>query len=211
MAKLPRPPEIGNLRARRTDVKTIPAGTTLARIYFTAGAHPARWDEFRAYGPANGRFDHHLTDSEGASRIQDRAVLYCAASILTCVAEVFQKPRRIDRIRDAPWLVVFELERDLRLIDLTGALPTRIGASMAINSGSRVRAREWARRLYDAFDDLHGMWYASSMHANQPAIALNERARGALPGFPSFNRALADDTLLNPLKFAAIELGYGLR
>ena len=74
-----------------------------------------------------------------------------------------------------------------------------------------VRAREWARSLYDAYDNMHGLLYASSMHANQPAIAINERARGALAEHPSFNRALADDTLLDPLKHAAADLGYSLR
>ena len=124
---------------------------------------------------------------------------------------MFQKTRRVDRVIDAPWLVVFETQRELRFLDLRGAFPTRIGASMAINTGSRVRAREWARRLYDAYDEMHGILYASSMHGNQPAIAMNERARGALAEHPSFNRALADDTLLDPLKHAAADLGYSLR
>ena len=185
-------------------------------MYFTGGAHPARWDGFRSYGPANGRFDHHLPGRNGAPRVQDRAALYCATSTITCIAEVFQKTRRVDRAIDAPWLVIFEIQRELRFLDLRGAFPKRIGASMAINTGSRVRAREWARSLYDAYDDMHGLlysssMYASSMHANQPAIVMNERARGAMAEHPSFNRALADDTLLDPLKHAAADLGYSLR
>ena len=82
---------------------------------------------------------------------------------------------------------------------------------MAINTGSRVRAREWALRFYEAFDDLQGIYYASSMHANQGAIALNERALHAVADHPRFNRALADDALLDVLKHAAVALGYGLR
>lgn len=183
----------------------------LARVYFTAGAHPTRWNEFRRYGPTNARFDHHLPDAQGQAREQQRAVLYCADSAITCLAEVFQQTRRIDRVRNAPWLAVFELQRPLKLLDLSGTYPTRVGASMAINTGSRVRAREWARSFYETHADLQGVYYASSMNANQGAIALNDRAPAAVAEHPRFNRALADDALLDVLKHAAAALGYGLR
>jgi hypothetical protein len=66
---------------------------------------------------------------------------------------------------------------------------------------------------YEQHTHLHGLYNASSMHANKPAIVLTERAagRGALPPHPQFNRALADDLLLDMLKHAAADLGYGLR
>jgi hypothetical protein len=40
------------------------------------------------------------------------------------------------------------------------------------------------------------------MNGNEPAIALNDRAEraGCLPGSPEFDRALADDVLLDVLK-----------
>lgn len=213
MAKFPRPPGVDVLRNAPPEVKTLSKGTVLARVYFSGGNHPTRWNEFRHYGPTNGRFDHHLFDENGEAQEQERSVLYCATNGVTCVAEVFQQTRRIDRVRDAPWLVVFKLQRRLQLLDLTGTYPTRVGASMGIHTGSRVRAREWAQRFYEAFDDLHGLYYASSMHANRPAIALNDRGEkaNALPLHPMFNRALADDVLLDTLKHAAEALGYGLR
>lgn len=210
MAKFPRP-DPATVRAAPPDVKTLAQGTNLARVYASAGDHPTRWNQFRHYGPTNSRFDHHLPGRNGQARVQDRSVLYCAVSAVTCLAEVFQQTRRIDRVRGAPWLVVFELARPVRLLDLGGAWPTRAGASMAINTGSRVRAREWAQCFYDAFDDLDGIHDASSMHANQSAIVLNDRAAQALAPHPEFNRALADDAMLDVLKHAAAELGYGLR
>jgi hypothetical protein len=211
MAKFPQPKGAAAIRATTPDLRHLAPGTVLARVYFSAGLHPVRWNEFRRYGPTNARFDHHLPDAQGQARVQERAVLYGAGNATTCLAEVFQQTRRIDRVRDAPWLAVFELRRPLKLLDLSGTYPTRVGASMAINTGSRVRARAWARCFHEAFDDLQGIYYASSMHANQGAIALNERALQAVAEHPRFNRALADDALLDVLKHAAAELGYGLR
>jgi hypothetical protein len=181
-------------------------------VYFTAGPYPTRWNEFRRDGPSNARFDHHLASPVGQPGEQERAILYCATNAPTCFAEVFQETRRIDRARRAPWLAVFRLERDLELLDLTRAYPTRAGASMAINSGNRARARAWARAWYEAFPALHGIHYASSMHANEPAIALTDRAARVmpLPEHPDFNRPLADDSLVDVLKHAAARLGYGL-
>lgn len=213
MAKFPRPQDAAAIRPIAPAVRTFAKGTVLARVYFSGGAHPTRWSEFRRYGPTNARFDHHLLDKRGEPWLQQRSVLYCARNAVTCFAEVFQQTRRIDRVRDAPWLAIFELERAVRLLDLTGTYPTRVGASVAINTGSRVRAREWAQCFYEAYDQLHGIHYASSMHANQPAIVLNDRAEAAkaLPAHPRFNRALADDALVNVLKRTAIAVGYGLR
>lgn len=213
MAKFPRPESTAAIRTTPPAVRTLPKGAALARVYFSGGAHPTRWSEFRQYGPTNARFDHHLLDRRGEPWVQERSVLYCARNAVTCFAEVFQETRRIDRVRDAPWLAIFELQRTLRLLDLTGTYPTRVGASMAINTGSRVRAREWAQCFYEAHNDLHGIFYASSMHANQPAIVLDDRAETAraLPPHPRFNRALGDDSLLSVLKHAAAALGYGLR
>jgi hypothetical protein len=210
--KLPDPPSVEALRASEPDIRRLPRGTVLARVYFTAGPYPTRWNEFRRYGPINARFDHHLPDPVGEPRAQERAILYCATSAVTCLAEVFQETRRIDRARRAPWLAVFRLERDLELLDLTGTYPTRAGASMAINAGNRARARAWARAWYEAFPEMQGIRYASSMHANEPAIALTDRAAQLAPlsRHPDFNRPLADDALLDVLKHAAARLGYGV-
>lgn len=83
---------------------------------------------------------------------------------------------------------------------------------MVINTGRRARVRAWARVFYAAYPTLHGIYYASSMDANEPAIALNDRAEraGCLPPHPTLNRAHADDALLDVLKYSAHRLGYGL-
>lgn len=107
-------------------------------------------------------------------------------------------------------MVGFELASPIDLLDLTGVWPTRAGASMALNSGPRPRARRWSQSIYEAYADLHGLYSASSMHANQPLITLHERARDALPPHPVVHRPLNDPALLLGLDRAAVELGYDL-
>ena len=113
-------------------------------------------------------------------------MLYCEPQVDTCAAEIFQATRRIDRIRNAPALAVFALQAPVTLLDLRGAFATRIGASTAIHSGPRSRARAWTRQLYEAYPNVQGFQYGSSMNGHAPAIVLNERAQGALPKEPQF-------------------------
>lgn len=214
LAKFPHSPGAAALALVEPCVKTLPAGTVLARVYFSRSPHALRWNELRRFGPLNGRWDHHQPTAKGLPCLQERGVYYAAGDARTCLAEAFQDTRRIDRAFQAPWLVVFKTVQALDVLDLSGDFATRMGASMAIHSGSRVRAREWARDLYEAFPTLEGILYASSMHGGAPAIAINERAlrRGALfPAHPELHRALADDAMLDPLKHAARALGYALR
>lgn len=81
---------------------------------------------------------------------------------------------------------------------------------MALSTGPRPRARRWARVIYEAYPDLQGLYYPSSMHANRPAVALTDRATSALPKQPTFHRPLTDPALLYMLRNAGKELGYRL-
>jgi hypothetical protein len=201
MSKLPEPPARLSLPAITT---TRPAGSRLWRVYSAGGAHPVVWNELRFFGPTSSRFDHH----DPPPHAQTRAILYAAAEPTTCLAEVFQDTRVIDRTSRAPWLVGFELRRDVVLLDLTGDWPTQAGASMAIHSGPRPRAQRWSRAIHATYPMVEGLLYASSMHANQPAVALYERAQTSLAAAPVFHRALADPALLHRLSTAATQLGY---
>lgn len=210
MAKLPEPPIAAAMRGIPPDVKTLPAGTRLYRIYFRGGDHPVRWDRFRSFGPLpNARFDHHAEPPE----IQERAILYAAVwedAVATCVAEAFQHTRLVDTRRLDPQLAAFSLSEDVPLLGLRDTWPTKAGASANINSGPRPRCRRWSRAIYEAYPDVCGLFYASSMNANRPAMALYERAARALPEAPDFNRPLSDAALLVPLERVASSLGYDL-
>jgi len=204
VAKLPLPPRPLDLPPEWT---VLPAGKLLWRAFFRGGAHPVRWNDFRVFGPmAASRFDPH----DPPPRLQGRGILYAADHGRTCLAEVFQETRVIDRADREPWLVGFRLNADLRLLDLTGLWPTRAGASMAICAGRRDRSRAWSRAIYEAYPGAGGLIYPSSMYAHQPAVALYERARPALPGGPAFHRPLSDPALHTVLRNAAAELGYRL-
>jgi hypothetical protein len=204
--KFPEPPHPADLARIERHWRELPAGTLLVRIYDRGGPHPTDWNDFRYYGPLNVRFDHH----EPPPSLQDRGIMYAATLAVTCFAEKFQAARTIDPFTGDPWLVAFRLRRAVRLLDLAGVWPTRAGASIAINSGPRPRARRWSRAIYAAYPDVEGVWYTSSMHANAPAVALYERAASALPSSPEVHRALADPTLQVSLENAAHELNYAL-
>lgn len=214
-----------------SEVFVLPVGTLLWRIYRREG-RPGEtlrrsWDAFRNYGPLrSARFDHHEEPPPGEEpRESERAIMYAAVgehersgavaggeAILTCVAEVFQQTRLVDTSAGAPWLVAFEIEGDLPLLDLTGGWPTRAGASMQISSGPRPRARRWSRDAYEAYQEIAGLYYPSSMYANQPAAALYERAAPLLPRSPSFHAPLSDPGLLPYLRRTVrAKIGYGLR
>ncbi len=207
MVKFPEPPSAAALAAIPPIIHAVSGATRLWRIYFSGGVHPIAWNNFRHYGPiSTSRFDaHHPPSAE-----QDRGILYGAVHGETTFAECFQETRVIDRRRRAPWLVAFDLGRPVTLLDLTGSWPTRAGASIAINSGPRSRARRWSQRIYEAFPRVEGLWYASSMDGNRPAVALYERAMDAIPGRPVFHRALADPAL-DPIVIRAAErFNYGI-
>jgi len=201
------PPGHAALARIAPEIHTLPAGALLWRVYFRAASTPGRWDAFRSFGPTGARFDHQPPPPRAHAR---RAIAYAADSGPTCIAEVFQLTRVIDRFTDEPALAAFELTRDLPLLDLTGAWPTRAGGSMAIGSGSRAMARRWSRASYRAFPHVEGLRYGSSMNANRPAFALYERARSALPSAPRLDLELEAPGLRAPLALEAIRFGYGL-
>lgn len=201
MAKLPRPPVRLVLPP---ELHTVPAGSLVWRIFWTAGPHPTTWNVWRPWGPTGSRFDHQMPPPQ----LQARAILYGATGATTCFAEFFQRRRTINRSRRAPCLAAFRTTRALTLLDLTGEWPTRAGASMAINTGPRGRAREWSRVIYASYPDVEGLWYGSSMHGNRPCMALYERGRSVTPPTPDFHRLLSDPAMWAVVGEAAGRLGY---
>lgn len=208
VAKLPTPPpELPKLRRR--DVATLAPGTLLWRIYRAGGPHPTIWNEFRGFGPtATGRFDHQTPPPHDDP---ERSIQYVALDTLGAIAEAFQGGRLIDRRRQAPWLVGFELAAPLEVLDLTRLWPTRAGASQVIGTGRRATAQAWSRAIYLSYPEVAGLLYRSSMAGGSLNVALYERARPSLAATPMLHVSLSHPGLSLPLTRAAGRLGYGLR
>ena len=207
MAKLPQSPDHERLRAVTPSLITLDVGVYY-RIYYRAGPYPTLWNRFRQFGPVS-RFDHHWLDEAGRPFLQQRGILYAATDIPTAVAEFFQHNRwRINRARRRPWLVAFELNSEMVLLNLTDTFCVRVGASMKLVSGPFRYAQNWSRGFYDAYPQIHGLYYPSSL-TNHPTVALYERADIA-SAETRFHRSLDDSLMLKPLILIAEEIGYGL-
>lgn len=209
MAKLPKIPDLERLRDLAPSLMSIPAGARLHRIYKRGGDYPSLWNAFRYFGPTGARFDHLITDKHGRAWLQERGILYLATDITTCIAEVFQDRRAVNRTNEAPWLVSMELASDLTLLNLTDTFCVQAGASMKLVSGPTLYAQNWSRGFYDCYAEIQGLYYPSSL-TNRPVMALYERADTDtfFPQMPSFHRALSDALLIDPLRNACHEIGY---
>lgn len=161
----------------------------------------------RAYGPTTARFDPHpLPPGDRSGEL----VLYLASNVQTCLAGVFQRTRVINRRWRSPYLTGLNCTRAIRLLDLSGAWPTKASASQALNSGRTDVARAWARAIRAAYPELDGVWYPSSMNGNRPCVALFAPGRDALPVDPRLSLPMAHPGLAAPLADAAARIGYRL-
>lgn len=189
---------------RSGEVIELQAGLVIWRVYFTGGPWPAAWNQFRHWGPGSARFDHHLEPA----RVQERGIQYGADNPRTALAEVYQRTRIINLHRHQPALAGFELNRAVRVLDLTSLWPTRAGASGELATGAHRRARQWSRAIYEAYPDVEGLMYATKMHGRAVSWAFYERCEDALGAHPRFNRLLADPSALAITASAAADLDY---
>lgn len=178
----------------------LPTSTRLVRVFVAAGAHQQRWNTFRHTGPLpHARFDPQPPPPGGGVVTSPaHGVLYFGLSVRTSIAEVFQQSSIVDRSTRRPHLAVFRPARPLRLLDLTGLWPTRVGASQEISSGPKNITQAWARAIRATFPDLDGLWYRSSMDSGDPAVCLWHPPAG--DGLP-----LTPEVLL-PLDYPGLDL-----
>ncbi len=220
--KLQPPPSPEELR--RTippEIRTLRAGTGLLRVYRRAKGR--NWNTFRTGETGGiGRFDpfgpgvvdgarrgiwYGAVGAPGADRPEE-----CLA-FAACLAEVFQQSRTImARRKDRFHVAAFRITRPLRLLDLSGRWPTRTGRASALLTSCEnlARAREWSCAFYEAYPELDGVYYPSSMCPPHPLVALYERAQDAFPADPAWNLPLWESGLWNALEKARKEINYSI-
>lgn len=222
MSRLPRKPDPARLRRVGPDIRRLPAGTEVFRVYASNTHYPSGWSLFRAYGPTEARFDHHPERYEGSPAAHPgHGVLYGSPAldeyvhdeIQTCAAEFYQRDGVIKPWdRREPRLASFLLDREVAVLSLMGKWATRAGASGSLHSDGRKRiTRRWARAIYDVYKEVQGILYPSSMNGGQPALVLYERAEDALPEYPEMNELLRERSVQSSLRVIAKELEYDFR
>jgi len=209
VSKLPDPPSPAALRDRAPiddHVRRVGPDTLLWRIHNTVGEHVLGWNQLRRFGPATGRFDPHPLSPGMADQ---QGVLYLAVQrVEVALAEVFQRARRVDVTAGQPWLTGLRLARSLDVLDLSVTWPTLAGASQTLCSGPRPRAGAWARCIAQAWPDLGGLWYPSSMLGGGYCVALWLPAADAVPTSPEISTPLSHPSLWGPLALACERIGY---
>lgn len=207
MAKLPWPDPATIASVTTTEVAV---DRNLWRLHRATGAHPLRWSQLRTFGPLlTARFDPWLPPPE--ERNADpltSGVGYFGCDVPTCLAEVFQSRRIIDR-EGGVQLTAFEPIRPLRLLDLRGGWPIAIGASHLINSGPKDRCRAWAHAIRSVLPDHDGLLYTGM--AGRDCIVLYAPPGDVFPELPAFTKPLADPALDSYIANAAEQIGYGVR
>lgn len=190
-SKVPRKPP-RPLEWDESDTAISATDQALWRIHTTRGPYPTAWDDYRNYGPLRGmRWDPHpvgLPKDHPAY-----AVLYAAYDLHTCLAEVFQAGRRIDTRRAAPYATAWFPARPLRLLDLTGDWPMRMGGAHALLSAPKSTCRNWAHEIATARQNatlpLDGILARSTVTGRDMPV-LFAPSRAALTAAPAFTSPL---------------------
>lgn len=204
--RVPPPPEALSWSTR----DLVRRESELYRIYRAGGPHPAKWNDFRQYGPvATCRWDPH---PEPAGIHQDFAVMYCAASLATALAEVFQDSKIVTTSSgDLPRLTIWEPTRPLVLLNLDSLWPIRSGAAHSLNSLADLDlSRQWARAisLSDNAKELDGLRVQSTW-TGEEMVVLFASAQSALPVSPEVDTSLNADGIRSFVQSAAEEIHFG--
>lgn len=147
---------------------------------FDPTKHGASAHTFRGFGPLR-RFDHHEPHADGSPRDDPiRGIWYGAPTLAGCLVEVFGDAGIIEP--SDKLVAVADIVRDLVLLDLRGRGAMRAGSVAALCKTADVAiSQAWSRHFYETpeYREVDGLIYFNA-HNDDEAVALYERARGAL-------------------------------
>ena len=163
------------LATRALVIRTVPTGAVWRRIYETRHPDPLGW------GPGLSRF----SDPTGAAF----GVVYLGSSAKVAFVETILRDRADGRGGDClvetaeiekRSLATIEVTAPLRLVDLTGDHPLRMGVPSDV-AGARDQtvAQAWSSAFHRHPDQPDGIFYPSRLNEER-CVALYDRAVGKL-------------------------------
>lgn len=165
--------------AARLDIARVPVGAVYGRIY------QQRFPDPLGYGKTRSRFSDPRRRAE-ASRF---GVLYLGSSLKVCFLEAVLRDERDgvvgDYLMDETELdsrryAEVEVKVELRLLDLRGDGPVRMGIPSDVVRGSKqALARAWSVAFYEHPEQVDGIIYPSRLNS-ETNLAIYDRAIGKL-------------------------------
>lgn len=150
--------------AARLDICDIPSGSRFGRIYFD------RFPDPLGFGKTQSRFSDPRRRVE-ASRF---GVLYLGSSLDVCFLEAVLRDQRDGHFGDFPLdesellrrrHAVIEVDTPLRLVDLRGDGPVRMGISSEVARGRRQSfGRRWSVEMHEHPELVDGIIYPSRLN-----------------------------------------------
>jgi RES domain len=108
---------------------------------------------------------------------KEYGVLYAALDYYGALRETFH-PEEFNVILtsslESKRLSTLSIQRDIKLVDLTGAGLTRIGADGRLTTGSYQVSQAWSQALYRHPDQVDGIFYCSRHDPQKLCVALYE-------------------------------------
>lgn len=140
-----------------------------------------------AYHPV---FFGRSTDNRFNCPDQSYGVLYLAHDLAGAWVETIRKPQHravsVSWLRDKRRWARIEVNRPLRLVNLTGSDLVKLEIDNRINTGSYRVAQAWARALHDHPEEPDGLRYVSRHNPSQLCVALFDRAEDAVETVETF-------------------------
>lgn len=187
-------------------IATLPPGARLVRIYDPT-RYGATANSFRHNGPRE-RFDHQRALAGAPADDRERGITYAARTFSGALVEVFGDTGVIEPGERMVGLLT--VTRPLLLLDLRGAGAMRAGSVAALAKiPDRPLSQAWSRFFYeraDLYSAVDGLWF-SNAHNDEEALALYERAVGAL-ACAAADQARLDDPALRPALLAAARANH---